>query len=131
MRNHRNPRPRLPKPPTPDNFDHGFLLTVERAVLTDVLEHAAAATRIIGHLDVPAVEPLADHVDTIAHILSGLLGDPGPIDAPVPSARSSFDEQPTLVHVPTLVHARCMRWSDVRTKLIAWCNLAELNEGVR
>jgi hypothetical protein len=101
------------------------MLTVERSVLTDVLEHAAAATRILGHLDVPAVEPLADHVDTIAHILSDLLGDPGPIDEPVPSARSSFDEQPTLVHV------RCMRWSDVRTKLIAWCNLAELTEGAR
>jgi hypothetical protein len=58
-------------PPEPSN-----LLTVERAVLTDVLEHAAAAARLAGHIDAPVIEPIAEHVDTIAHILSELLGDP-------------------------------------------------------
>jgi len=31
MKTHRNPRPRLPKRPSPDNFDHGTLATPDMA----------------------------------------------------------------------------------------------------
>jgi len=57
-------------PPEPSN-----LITIERSVLVGVLEHAAAAARIVGHLDGPAVEPLADHVDAIVHELTELLAE--------------------------------------------------------
>jgi len=56
-------------------------LTLARSILEKLLEHAAAAARIAGHLDAPAVEPLADHVDALVHGLTELLGDPA---APVP-----------------------------------------------
>jgi hypothetical protein len=75
-------------------------LTLDRSVLEKLLEHAAAAARIAGHLDAPAVEPLADHVDALVHGLTELLGDPHLVAAPVPSARPSFDEQPTPLVTP-------------------------------
>jgi hypothetical protein len=65
-------------------------LSVPRTALADLLERAASAARIVGHIDAPAVEPLADHIDAIVHELSELLGNPHLIAAPVPSARSTF-----------------------------------------
>jgi hypothetical protein len=71
-------------------------LTLDRAILEKLLAHAAAAARIVGHLeDAPAIGPLADHVDAIVHELSELLGEPHRIAAPVPSARPAFDDDIT------------------------------------
>jgi hypothetical protein len=61
--------------------------TPYRSTLEKLLEHAADAARIAGHLDAPAVEPLADHVDAIVHGLTELLGDP---TARVPRARQAI-----------------------------------------
>jgi len=58
-------------PPKPSN-----LIILDRSTLEKLLEHAAAAARIAGHVDAPAVEPLADHVDALVHGLTELLGDP-------------------------------------------------------
>jgi hypothetical protein len=84
-------------------------LTLDRAILERLLEHASSSARLVGFvreggpeggpegglegglLRALAVGPLDDHVDAIVHILSELLGHPHLIDAPVPSARSSFD----------------------------------------
>ena len=52
------------------------LLSFDRSALTNVLAHAIAAARIIGHLDDLAIGQLADHVDAIVHELTELLGDP-------------------------------------------------------
>jgi hypothetical protein len=96
-------------PPEPSN-----LLTVERSVLTDVLEHAAAAARLAGHIDAPAVEPIAEHVDAIVHRLTELLGDPA---ARVPRARQAFDES-VDEDGPTQVHERPARPSNVPTRSV-------------
>jgi hypothetical protein len=72
-------------PLTPDEK-----LTLNKSILEKLFGHAAAAARIIGHLDdTIAVGPLADHVDAIVHDLSELLGNPHLIAAPVPSTQAS------------------------------------------
>jgi hypothetical protein len=75
-------------------------LTLDRSILVDVLAHATSAARIVGHLDAPAIEPLADHIDAIVHELSELLGNPHLITAPVPSARPTFALDVTPDAVP-------------------------------
>jgi hypothetical protein len=66
-------------------------LAIERTTLEKLLAHATSAARIVGHLDgAIAAGPLADHVDAIVHELTELLGNPHLIDAPAPSARSTF-----------------------------------------
>jgi len=80
---------------TGDNDSNNDSLTRDRAILEKLLAHAAAAARIVGHIDDPAIEPLADHIDAIVHELSELLGEPHRIAAPVPSARPAFDDDIT------------------------------------
>jgi hypothetical protein len=70
-------------------------LTLDSATLETLLKHAASASRLVGYIDdsvngALAVGPLADRIDAIVHTLSELLGNPGLIAAPVPSARSTF-----------------------------------------
>jgi hypothetical protein len=93
-------------------------LTLDRAILERLLKHASSSARLVGFvigggpegglerglLRALAAGPLDDHIDAIVHILSGLLGHPHLIDAPVPSARSSF--------VPDVVP-----WSDSASTL--------------
>jgi hypothetical protein len=68
-------------------------LTLDSSILEHLLERAAAASRLVGHFDeragVTLVEPLADSIDEIVHVLSELLGSPQVIIAPVPSTCSS------------------------------------------
>jgi hypothetical protein len=49
-----------------------------RLVLVGLLAHASSAARILGHLGdrdgSTALEQLSDHVDTLAHGLSELIG---------------------------------------------------------
>jgi hypothetical protein len=69
-------------------------ITLDTAVLETLLNHAASAARLVGHLDdaIAAAGPLADHIDAIACELSELLGNPHP----VPSVRPSYDDdEPT------------------------------------
>jgi glycosyltransferase involved in cell wall biosynthesis len=55
-------------------------LTLERWTLEKLLDHAASAARLVGHIDedVPGivVGPLADHIDAMVHDLSEMLGMP-------------------------------------------------------
>lgn len=58
-------------------------ITIPRAVLANLLHHAASAAQLVGHLDDKAqtelIRQLGEHVDTIAHELAELLGDPDAI----------------------------------------------------
>ena len=52
MRNHRNPRARLPKRPTPDNFDPGFLIQYLYEDLVEVEALAVTADEAVTNLPV-------------------------------------------------------------------------------
>ena len=62
------------------------MLPLERFVLENLLDHATAAARLVGHLDDCredlVVVPLSDHIDAIAHELNELLGDTRRISSP-------------------------------------------------
>lgn len=70
-------------------------VSIDREALGTLLSHAASAARIVGNLDDPiAAGPLADHIDTIVHGLSELLGDPRTLatpDAVAPDDRVAYD----------------------------------------
>jgi hypothetical protein len=61
-------------------------LSLDRSTLEKLLHHAAFAAHLVGHLDDDAhaelIRQLGDHVDTIAHELTELLGDPSALAAP-------------------------------------------------
>ena len=65
-------------------------LTLDRSTVEKLLDHAASAARLVGHIEegVPnaVVGPLADHIDAMVHDLSELLGAAHLIvfDAPTP-----------------------------------------------
>jgi hypothetical protein len=69
-----------PMEPTATPFTSGESLTVARSILANLLHHAASAAQLVGHLDDKAqpelIRQLGDRVDTIAHELTELLGDP-------------------------------------------------------
>jgi hypothetical protein len=70
-------------------------VTLDTAVLRRLLQQAASAARLVGHMDddVPAtaaIGPFADTLDEIVHTLTELLGDPHVITARVPNASSTF-----------------------------------------
>jgi hypothetical protein len=56
------------------------LITVDAATLEGILDHAASAAQLVGHLDDKAqpelIRQIGEHVDTIAHELTELLGKP-------------------------------------------------------
>jgi hypothetical protein len=81
-------------------------LTVDRSTLEKLLHHAAFAAHLLGHLDDNAqpelIRQLGDRVDTIAHELAELLGDPGALAAPdaaAPDARKGRDGAPMLTSI--------------------------------
>ena len=58
-------------------------LTPDKSTLEKLLNHAAEAAQLVGHLDnVIAAGPLGDHIDAIVHGLTELLGDPHTFAAP-------------------------------------------------
>ena len=71
-------------------------LTIDRAVVEKLLEHAALAAQLAGHLDDPAASPLADHIDAIVHELTELLGDPHLRAVPNAVVPSAHDGMPML-----------------------------------
>lgn len=81
-------------------------LTLDRSTLEKLLHHAAFAAHLVGHLDDGAnpelIRQLGDHVDTIAHELAELLGDPGALaepDAAAPDDRKARDGAPMLTSI--------------------------------
>jgi hypothetical protein len=87
MRNHRNPQTSVSKQAQSDNTK----LSIDVETLRTLLNHAASAAHLVGHLDDDiASGPLGDHLDAIVHKLTELLGDPHTLAAPVSSTRSTF-----------------------------------------
>jgi hypothetical protein len=85
----------------PPNLDHlKPTITIERTVLADLLAHAAAAARIVGHLDDSiATGPLSDHIDAVVHELSELIGaarTTAALNAVTTSESVAYDGAPTL-----------------------------------
>ena len=81
-------------------------VTIDRAFLENLLHHAASAAHLAGHLDDKAhaelIHQLGDHVDTIAHELTELLGGPGALaasDAAAPDDRRARDGAPMLTSI--------------------------------
>jgi hypothetical protein len=81
-------------------------VTIDRAFLEKLLHHAAFAAHLIGHLDDDAHRELTgqigDHVDTIAHGLTELLGTPSALaeqDAAAPDDRGARDGAPMLTSI--------------------------------
>ena len=81
-------------------------LLVPETVLANLLDHAAFAAHLVGHLDDSAqpelIRQLGDRVDTIAHELAELLGDPRALAAPdaaAPDARKGCDGAPMLTSI--------------------------------
>src|ERR1043165_3996828 len=81
-------------------------ITVERTTLEKLLHHAAFAAHLVGHLDDNAqpelIRQIGDRVDTIAHELTELLGDPGARAAPdaaAPDDRGARSGAPMLTSI--------------------------------
>ena len=81
-------------------------ITVDRTTLEKLLDHAAMAAHLVGHLDDKAqpelIRQLGDHVDTIAHELAELLGAPsllGAPDAAAPDDREARGGAPMLTSI--------------------------------
>jgi hypothetical protein len=56
------------------------MITLPRSTIVQLLGHATAAARLVGHLDDKAqpelIRQIGEHADTIAHELAELLGAP-------------------------------------------------------
>jgi hypothetical protein len=81
-------------------------ITVDRSTVEKLLHHAASAARLVGHLDDNAhrelIRQLGDHVDTVVHGLTELLGDPRALaepDAAAPDDRKVRDGAPMLTSI--------------------------------
>ena len=81
-------------------------MIVSRATVEKLLDHAAFAAHLIGHLDDDAhrelVRQIGDRVDTIVHELTELLGDPGALAAPdaaAPDGRGARDGATMLTSI--------------------------------
>jgi hypothetical protein len=78
-----------------------------RTVLAKLLHHAETAAHLVGHLDENDTHPglvgqLSEHIDTIAHELAELLGDPGTLaepDAAAPDDREARGGAPLLTSI--------------------------------
>lgn len=76
-------------------------ISIPAHILEDLLLHASSASRLVGHLDDAAnpdlIAQLGDHVDTVVHGLTELLGDPRTLAAPdavAPDDREAHDGAP-------------------------------------
>jgi hypothetical protein len=86
-------------------------LTLDRSTLEKLLNHAASAAQLIGHLDEAiAAGSLGDHIDAIAHGLSELLGDPHPLAAPDDRAPDDRAPDDLVAHgLRADAHSMCRR----------------------
>jgi hypothetical protein len=81
-------------------------VTIDRALLEKLLDHAAFAAHLVGHLDDDAhrelIRQIGDRVDTIVHELTEILGNPGALAAPdaaAPDDRGARDGAPMLTSI--------------------------------
>jgi hypothetical protein len=78
-------------------------ISITTAILESIFTHATTGARLANLLDngIPVVDALTKSIDEIGRTLAGLLGNPHPIAAPVPSALSTFalDVMPDAVPV--------------------------------
>lgn len=81
-------------------------LPLHRSMLEKPLHHAAFAAHLVGHLDDRAqpelIHQLRDHVETIAHELTEILGAPGALaerDAAAPDDRAARGGAPMLASI--------------------------------
>jgi hypothetical protein len=81
-------------------------ITVDRTTLEKLLDHAAFAAHLVGHLDDDAhrelIGQISDRVDAIAHELTELLGAPSALaepDAAAPDDRKGRDGAPMLTSI--------------------------------
>jgi hypothetical protein len=81
-------------------------ITVDRTTLEKLLDHAAFAAHLVGHLDDDAhrelIRQIGDRVDAVVHGLTELLGDPGAFAAPdtaAPDDRGPRDGAPMLTSI--------------------------------
>jgi hypothetical protein len=81
-------------------------ITVDLSTLENLLHHAAFAAHLVGHLDDDAhrdlIRQIGEHVDTIAHELAELLGDPSVLaepDAAAADDRKALDGAPMLTSI--------------------------------
>lgn len=81
----------------------GMKLTLNRSSLEKLHHHAASAAQLVGHLDDDAhaelIGQLGDHIDTVVHGLTEILGDPRALtddDAAAPPGRVPYDSAPML-----------------------------------
>jgi hypothetical protein len=81
-------------------------VAIPRSTLENLLQHAAYAAHLVGHLDDKTqpelIHQLGDHVDTIAHELAELLGDPcvlAAAGAAAPDDRGARDGMPMLTPI--------------------------------
>lgn len=78
-------------------------LTADRSTLEKILQHAASAAHLVGHLDDDAhadlIDQLGGHVDAVVHGLTEILDDPRALaehDAAAPRGRMPHDGAPML-----------------------------------
>jgi hypothetical protein len=81
-------------------------ISIPAHVLEELLLHASSASRLVGHLDDGAnpelIRQLGDHVDTVVHELTELLGTPSAVaepDAAAPDDRKVPDGAPMLTSI--------------------------------
>jgi hypothetical protein len=81
-------------------------VTIDRAFLEKLLDHAAFAAHLVGHLDDDAhaelIGQISDRVDTVVHGLTELLGIPSALaepDAAAPDDRKVRDGAPLLTSI--------------------------------
>jgi hypothetical protein len=81
-------------------------IAIPRSTIEQLLDHAAFAAHLVGHLDDKAqpelIRQLGDHVDAIAHELAELLGAPSALakrDAAAPDDRKARDGAPMLTSI--------------------------------
>ena len=78
-------------------------ITLDTEILETILVRATSASRLAGCINDASdraivIDTITASIDEIVRTLSGLLGNPHGIAAPVPSARPTYDDdEPTAV----------------------------------
>jgi hypothetical protein len=80
-------------------------MQIDTQFLETILTQAKSASRLAGVITDASnrtivIDELTSSINEIVRMLAELLGEPHPVAAPVPSARPSFDEQPTPLVTP-------------------------------
>ena len=81
-------------------------ITLDRSTLENLLNHAAIAAHLVGHLDdnppPDLIRRLGEHVDTVVHELTELLGEARTLaerDAAAPADHIALDGAPMLTSI--------------------------------